>query len=171
MGTHFTFDVHMDLDEEVDGEDVGEVCQTGGGEIRGRATTIEVSVLKAIGGSEDEGGGDGEEAYAVTSPALGSSAAPARRRKGWRVAWKTRGMPGMLLRSERVQDFLEAEDGDGTDYVCWETFYGFIAPILRLAIGAKLERGFGTWMDDLKSRAESLEGKRGEGEGVKQGDE
>lgn len=76
------------------------------------------------------------------------------------MAWKTRGpVPGMMLRSERVHEFLEAEDGDGTDYVCWETFYGLLAPVVRMAVGPKLERGFGAWMEDLKDRAESLDGK------------
>jgi hypothetical protein len=166
-GTQFTFDVHMDLDEEVDDGDDGEEAggQTSGRDIRGRATKLEISKLDAIGDREEEGGDDDDDGYAFAAPSLvlGDSAVAARGRKGWRVAWKTRGMPGMLLRSERVQDFLGTEDGHETDYVCWETFYGLLAPIVRLAVGAKLENGFGAWMDDLKARAEILEGRRGEG--------
>lgn len=159
LGTKFTFDVHMDLDEEVVEE--GEEAEGRGGVVTGRATELEVSVLEAIDGGEGEeglsGGSDGNDAG--TKPHRRAGTAVEGRRKGWRVAWRTRGaMPGMVLRSERVQEFLEAEDGNGTDYVCWETFYGFLAPVVRMAVGTKLETGFGAWMEDLKHWAESLEG-------------
>ena len=66
-------------------------------------------------------------------------------------------MTGMALRSERVQEFVQDDEGKGTVYTCWETFYGFLAPAVRIAVGGKLERGFGAWTEDLKHRAETLE--------------
>lgn len=177
-GSKFTFDVHMGLDEEVDAEEEEDARGQEGGEqaarrkvVTGRATALEISVLEAFGGGdekEEKEGGEEEGALGddVNHPSQesgygdGSGAGKGgngrTRRKGWRVAWKTRGMPGMMLRSERVQDFFEAEDGSETDYVCWETFYGILAPVVRLSVGAKLERGFGAWTDDLKARVESL---------------
>ena len=75
-------------------------------------------------------------------------------RKGVRVAWRTRGwMPGFALRSERVQEFLEAGHGV-VEYRCWETMYGLLAPTVRWYVGKKLEWGFGVWMDGLKEYSE-----------------
>jgi hypothetical protein len=76
-------------------------------------------------------------------------------RKGWRIAWKPTGYPGIALRGERVQEFVEDGKG-GTEYTCWETMYGFLAPIVRLTAGAKLERCFQCWAEDLKKRSEEL---------------
>ncbi len=74
--------------------------------------------------------------------------------KGWRVAWKTRDSPGFVMRSERVQEFVETAGGE-TEYRCWETFYGMVAPVIRVAVGAQLVVAFGAWMDDLKEEAEA----------------
>ncbi|KAM7209658.1 hypothetical protein V8F20_000061 [Naviculisporaceae sp. PSN 640] len=89
------------------------------------------------------------------------------RRTGWRVAWKTRPsalLPGWMLRSERVQEFVQIDpapfgprDEIQTAYACWETFYGVLAPVVRLSVGLQLVKGFGTWMEDMKARAEELE--------------
>ena len=78
-------------------------------------------------------------------------------RKGFRVAWKAEGFPNFLLRSERVQEFVEVEGEGGVacEYFCWETFYGLLAPVLRLSVGGKLEAAFGAWMEGLKRFAES----------------
>ncbi|KAL2104747.1 hypothetical protein VUR80DRAFT_9722 [Thermomyces stellatus] len=83
-------------------------------------------------------------------------------RKGYRVAWKAEGFPGFLLRSERVQEFVEVEREGGVacEYFCWETFYGLLGPVLRLSVGGKLEAAFGAWMNGLKRFAE---GRAGEG--------
>ena len=74
-------------------------------------------------------------------------------RKGWRIAWKPTGYPGVALRSERVQEFVDDGEG-GTEYTCWETMYGFLGPVVRLTTGAKLEKGFQCWAEDLKKRSE-----------------
>ena len=124
LGTQFTFDVHMDALAE---------------DSSGRATALEVSLLERIRDDEDEAEEDDNE--------------PRHRRRGWRVAWKARGMPGFVLRSERVQELLETPDG-GTEYYCWETFYGLLAPVVRYMVGGQLVTGFGAWMEDLKGEAE-----------------
>lgn len=74
-------------------------------------------------------------------------------RKGWRIAWKPTGYPGFALRGERVQEFVDDGRGD-TEYTCWETMYGFLGPVVRLTTGAKLEKGFQCWAEDLKKRSE-----------------
>lgn len=76
-------------------------------------------------------------------------------RKGFRVAWKSEGVPGFLLRTERVQEFVES--GDGCEYFCWDTFYGWVAPVVRYGLGKKLGAGFGAWMEGLKRFAEERE--------------
>lgn len=86
------------------------------------------------------------------------------KRKGVRVAWGAGGFPGFLLRSERVQEFIEVEGKDGSvgcEYFCWETFYGLLAPVVKLSVGGKLVVAFGTWMSGLKEFVE-----RGGGEGA-----
>lgn len=74
-------------------------------------------------------------------------------RKGWRIAWKPTGYPGVALRGERVQEFVDDGRG-GTEYTCWETMYGFLGPVVRLTTGAKLEKCFQYWAEDLKKRSE-----------------
>ncbi|KAI1150709.1 hypothetical protein F4825DRAFT_425610 [Nemania diffusa] len=80
-------------------------------------------------------------------------------KRGYRVAWKALGLPYFLLRSERVQEFVEveAEDGSGrveTQYACWETFGGLLGYVLPRA---QLEDGFGRWMGGLKKVVEGGE--------------
>lgn len=76
-------------------------------------------------------------------------------RKGWRVAWRT--APGGLLPfalwTERIQDLMDDGEG-GTLYVCWETFYGLLTPVVRFVIGKQLEGGFAAWMGGLREQAE-----------------
>ena len=107
----------------------------------GRPTPLQVSVLEPIN-EPDQG------------------------RKGWRIAWKARPttfLPGWMLRAERTQEFVEMtapQDGrrrSTTAYTCWETFYGVLAPVVRMAVGAQLANAFSAWMDDLKRRAEEVE--------------
>jgi len=139
LGTHFTFDVHLNTDEPDD--------------TPGRPTALEVSVLEPI----DEDSND--------SPFPSSSLADDGPRKGWRIAWKQRAsllMPGWMLRSERVQEFIEIAGGSETEYRCWETFYGVMAPVVRLAAGAQVEKGFDVWQAGLKERVE----KRGQVDGA-----
>ncbi|ROV88922.1 hypothetical protein VSDG_08915 [Cytospora chrysosperma] len=73
--------------------------------------------------------------------------------KGWRIAWKPTTYPSWVLRSERVQEFVD--DGHGnTEYTCWETMYGPLAYVVKLTVGTKLEKAFQCWGEDLKKRAE-----------------
>ncbi|AEO54736.1 hypothetical protein MYCTH_77895 [Thermothelomyces thermophilus ATCC 42464] len=147
LGTQFTFDVHLDP-EGPDGKP-------------GRPTALEVSVLEPIDEEEDPGDGSGGR----------------RRRRGWRIAWKQRHgllMPAAMLRSERVQEFVEvAGDGDGrppgTQYYCWETFYGPLAPVVRLIVGRQVERGFDAWLRGLKARVEMTGQGQGQGQGQGRG--
>jgi hypothetical protein len=141
MGSKFKFDVHLSLDELPGDEPLG----------KGMMTTLEVSMLGTFGqGGEDDLG--------PRCPGLN----PENKRRGRVVAWRNvtgRPVPDVALRSERVQAFYQnQEDPSGTtDYICWETFYGFMAPLIKLVVGKKLETGFGVWMEDLKARAEALE--------------
>lgn len=79
----------------------------------------------------------------------------AQPRRGWRVAWKSTSMPDVLLRTERVQEVVDDGKG-GTEYTCWETMYGPLAPVVRWTMGGRLERGFEAWGLDLKGRAEGV---------------
>lgn len=74
-------------------------------------------------------------------------------RSGWRVAWRPVSMPKFVLHTERVQEFVDDGKG-GTEYYCWETFYGLLAPVLRSMAGAQLVTGFGLWGDGLKEFSE-----------------
>ncbi|KAL2198546.1 hypothetical protein P885DRAFT_33320 [Corynascus similis CBS 632.67] len=139
LGTQFTFDVHLNQDDS-DGSS-------------GRPTPLEVSVLEPI--DEEDAGDSG---LPPSSPSL---TAGTSRRKGWRIAWKQRHsllMPASMLRSERVQEFLEVAGADGgrpeTQYTCWETFYGVLAPVVRLAVGKQVEKGFDAWLSGLKEKVE-----------------
>ncbi|KAK4124825.1 hypothetical protein N657DRAFT_670712 [Parathielavia appendiculata] len=132
LGTQFTFDVHLNLDEH-DGTP-------------GRPTALEVSVLEPIDEEDDPEDDDA------------AAADVGRRRKGWRIAWRQRGsllMPAWMLRSERVQEFVEVNGGSETEYRCWETFYGLLAPVVRLAVGRQVENGFDAWLAGLKRMAEA----------------
>jgi hypothetical protein len=123
LGTHFTFDVHLNPDEPA-------------ATPPGQAIALEVSVLEPIDDDADDGGA---------------------RRKGWRIAWRQRAsllMPAFMLRSERVQEFVEVDGGAATEYRCWETFYGLLAPVVRLAAGKQVEKGFDAWLVGLKGRVE-----------------
>ncbi|KAK1833139.1 hypothetical protein QBC39DRAFT_380902 [Podospora conica] len=128
LSTKFTFDVHLPPFPP-QGQSSGD----------GRPTHLEVSVLEAI-----------------DDPATG--------RRGWRVAWQTDGgaggIPTWLLRTERTQEFIEVEvEGGGveTEYVCWETFYGPMARVVKLAVGGRVAGGFGGWMEGLRGVAEGVE--------------
>ncbi|KAI0406437.1 hypothetical protein F4802DRAFT_596130 [Xylaria palmicola] len=75
-------------------------------------------------------------------------------RRGYRVVWKATGFPGFLLRSERVQEFVEGVAADGaveTRYACWETFGGLLAHVLPRS---QIEDGFARWMEGLKRAVE-----------------
>lgn len=86
-------------------------------------------------------------------------------RHGVRVAWKTGGWtPGFLLRTERIQEFLETGDGI-VEYRCWETMYGLLASTVRYVVGNNLIWGFGAWMDGLKEYSEKQSRPEGEAPG------
>ncbi|KAK4227529.1 hypothetical protein QBC38DRAFT_477675 [Podospora fimiseda] len=79
------------------------------------------------------------------------------KRKGWRITWGPRPsffMPEWLLRSERVQEFIEIPGSNDTEYLCWETFYGPLAPVVRMTVGNQVQNGFRLGMEGLKKRAE-----------------
>lgn len=131
MGTHFTFDVHMNLGPEEPVLPVTNASESP----KGQAIALEVSVLEPISSEGEEEG-------------------PSR--NGWRIAWRQRPgavVPAWLLTSERVHEFVEvSSDGGGveTEYTCWETFYGPLAPVVRMTVAGKVQRGFEVWSKGLK---------------------
>jgi hypothetical protein len=177
LGAKFVFDVYMDPETPSSS---------------GRDTPLEVTFLERIDGHTVDGQAQDAEASrdkknersksATSEQAAAdqddqlehqeqrpiSKATVQQPRAGFRVAWKMSGkMPSWLLRSERVQEFIEvpnplnSPEGTVTNYVCWETFYGVLAPVVRLAVGSQLIRGFQVWMNDLKKRSEEIEKKSG----------
>ncbi|KAM7191006.1 hypothetical protein V8F33_009123 [Rhypophila sp. PSN 637] len=181
LGTKFTFDVHMNPLDDL------QASSSGGG----RATALEVSVLEPINevvpaaaatppSSSISSSTQSHHWRRRRSSSMSGASIPVSeggaserrkytRRTGWRVAWKMQThplfLPGWMLRSERVQEFVELDDaasprddGPRCEYTCWETFYGVLAPVVRLSVGNQLTKGFNTWMVDLKRRAEEIEG-------------
>ncbi|KAK0665860.1 hypothetical protein QBC41DRAFT_349269 [Cercophora samala] len=80
---------------------------------------------------------------------------------GHRIGWVQIGpQPDWMLRCERIQEFVQVEAPDGkegvttTEYRNWETFYGAVAVVVRLAAGEGVRRGFEGWMGGLKKKAE-----------------
>ncbi|KAK4219111.1 hypothetical protein QBC37DRAFT_395278, partial [Rhypophila decipiens] len=175
LGTKFTFDVHMNPlnDDQASGgratelevsvlEPINEVVPTATAPLsisssssqshhwRRRRRSSSIMSGASIPVSSEGGGG--------AASASERSSRKYTRRTGWRVAWKMRTnpfLPGWMLRSERVQEFVELDDEPkGCEYTCWETFYGVLAPVVRLSVGTQLTKGFNTWMVDLKRRAE-----------------
>ncbi|CZS89203.1 uncharacterized protein RAG0_00621 [Rhynchosporium agropyri] len=94
----------------------------------------------------------------ILEPLSSSSPSPTspgegQKRKGLRIAWKSEGYPHWQLHTERVTDLLEVDDGEGrrgTEYVCWESFGGLIAPVVRLAVGSQLRERFGEYAVGLR---------------------
>ncbi|CAN8100302.1 unnamed protein product [Discula destructiva] len=124
-GTKMTFEVHLDPDDAHKSTSQG----------------MEVTLLEPFDTA----------AAAADADAAGEQSG----RRGWRVAWTGTSMPGLLLRTERVQEFVDDGEG-GTEYTCWETMYGPLAPVVRWTTGKSLEKGFEAWGVDLKARAETL---------------
>ncbi|KAH6630394.1 hypothetical protein B0J18DRAFT_463260 [Chaetomium sp. MPI-SDFR-AT-0129] len=159
LGTQFTFAVYLPPDKPDSGPPDQDVA-------------LEVSVLGPINydHTDDEDDGtdtDTDNDNNNNSPDTNSNRhdittdnATTSPRKGLRIAWKVRPSwlrPGWALRSERVQDFIETVGPDGkpaTEYRCWETFYGTLAPVVKMAVGSHLEQGFDAWLRGLKERAE-----------------
>ncbi|KAG9236347.1 hypothetical protein BJ875DRAFT_503425 [Amylocarpus encephaloides] len=105
------------------------------GRTRSRVQDVEVTVLEALG---REGGWEGP----------GPEGA-----KGWRIAWKSVGWSHWQLHSERVMEFREVEGGTG--YLCWETFGGLLAPVVKRTVGSTLVDRFGDYARDVKQYLES----------------
>jgi hypothetical protein len=78
--------------------------------------------------------------------------------KGWRIVWRTVGIPGgdWILRAERVQELIE-RDGK-VEYRTWGTFGGPTAYLLSFSEtkGNIVDR-FGDWAWGLKDFAEGRE--------------
>ncbi|AEO65263.1 uncharacterized protein THITE_26762, partial [Thermothielavioides terrestris NRRL 8126] len=115
-------------------------------------SALEVSALERI---DDDGAASPPPGF----PSLPRARAPlAETRRGWRIAWRPRSSwrnaPLWLLRSERVQELVEVDGGRATQYYCWETFYGPLAPLVRRLTGRQVERGFDAWMEGLRGMVE-----------------
>jgi hypothetical protein len=124
LGTLFSCEVHMDLKPES----------------TGRWTQLEITHLEDINDPPRSQGGAGGTEY--------------KGRKGFRVAWRGRGMIEYVLRTERVQEFWEDEELGGTRYMCWETFYGIMASMVQTGAAKNLQNGLAAWIDGLKAYAE-----------------
>jgi len=79
-------------------------------------------------------------------------------KKGFRLAWKGTGFSHWQLHSERVMEFIEIElaNGElGTEFTCWETFAGVLAPVVKATYGSTLVERFGDYQRDVKAYLES----------------
>jgi hypothetical protein len=72
-----------------------------------------------------------------------------------KICWKFAGAPSWLLRTERVHEMIDKEDGT-CEYCTWETFAGPTAYIIRLIYGNALEERFKDWGRDLKRYVEEV---------------
>ena len=73
-------------------------------------------------------------------------------KKGSRAVWLGKGYPDWALRSERVHEIWEGEEG--TVYDVYETFSGPLAWAVRVFVGGALVRRFGQWNGELKDFVE-----------------
>ncbi|KAG9242581.1 hypothetical protein BJ878DRAFT_481898 [Calycina marina] len=78
-------------------------------------------------------------------------------RKGFLIAWKITGWSHWQLHSERVMEFVELEDRL-TEYVCWESFGGALARIVKATVGGTLVDRFGDYARDVKLFSENAKG-------------
>lgn len=79
-------------------------------------------------------------------------------KKGFRLAWKGTGFSHWQLHSERVMEFIEidlANGEHGTEFTCWETFAGVLAPVVKATYGNTLVERFGDYQRDVKAYLES----------------
>ncbi|KAI1364843.1 hypothetical protein F5Y08DRAFT_197485 [Xylaria arbuscula] len=122
-----------------------------------RSVELEVSFLETFTPNEHEAGdGDGDghpigDAKGTRTTINGTA---------YRVAWKGTFTPGFMLRSERVQEFVEYVAADGsvwTRYSNWETFGGLLGYVLPRE---QIVAGFQKWTTGLKEAVEG-EGQQG----------
>ena len=69
------------------------------------------------------------------------------------AVWLGKGYPDWALRSERVHEISQDEDGTVV-YDVYETFSGPLATLVKLFVGKALVKRFGQWNDELKAFAE-----------------
>lgn len=81
-------------------------------------------------------------------------------KKGYRLAWKGTGFSHWQLHSERVMEFISIDlgegKGEGTEFNCWETFAGIMAPVVKATYGGTLAERFGDYQRDVKAFLESI---------------
>ena len=75
-----------------------------------------------------------------------------------KICWKFNGGSSWLLRSERVQEMTDKEDGT-CEYRTWDTFAGPIAYIIRFIYVNDLRDRFNDWGSGLKRYVEESCGK------------
>jgi len=76
-------------------------------------------------------------------------------RKGFRISWIATNYYRWMLRCERVQEFVDDGSG-GTDYICWESFGGPVAYIVKYLVGGQLVERFADCGRELKAYAEGV---------------
>lgn len=118
---------------------------------KGRLTRVRVSVVEG-----PEGWGTGPEGEQEADPEPGTT---------YRVAWQALGFLTWSLRGERVQE-IEVVEGGGCRFSSWETMRGPLASVVRVSVGAGLDRAFERFVGEVRGWCEGRgKGEDGEGKG------
>lgn len=115
---------------------------------KGRLTRVRVSVVEG-----PEGWGTGSEGGKEADPEPGTT---------YRVAWQALGFPTWSLRGERVHE-IEVVEGGGCRFSSWETMRGPLASVVKVAVGAGLDRAFERFVGEVRGWCEGR-GRREQGE-------
>ena len=62
------------------------------------------------------------------------------------------------MHSERTMEFLPLtlpDNTPGTEFSCWETFGGVLAPVVKATVGSTLVERFGDYQRDVKAYLET----------------
>jgi hypothetical protein len=139
-----------------DGEEVEEVLRRGKeGWLEPRSVAEMHVYMKGNGLEKPTIQPDRKQGLVVTVLAVLPKDGVKGKGKGYRIAWKTTGYYEWQLRAERVFDITEIEGGETrTEVVCWETFGGVLAPVVKLTAGKTLVERFGDYFAGLKTEAE-----------------
>lgn len=71
-------------------------------------------------------------------------------RRGFKVVWLGKGYPSWALRTERVHEIYQTDEGEDTTYHVFETFSGPLAFLVKLCVGRTLVKRFAQWNGELK---------------------
>lgn len=74
-------------------------------------------------------------------------------REQYTVVWLGKGYPDWTLRSERVHEVSQDDDGTVVYHV-YETFSGPLPRLVKIFVGKALVKRFGQWNDELRAFVE-----------------